>query len=384
MDKKKTGIMTFHASHNTGSMLQALALQHILETKCGVEAEIIDFSNPAQQNMYAPLPRPKNWKQQIKRLIWATTYRQQRRQYAGFDSFARRYFRLSPKACSTRQELAAVAGDYRAIIAGSDQVWNIRCTDADDAYYLDFAPHAAKFAYAVSFGANNPFCLQSQPGHYEALVGDFRYLCVREFNARKWIREATGRDVPVCLDPTMLMDREDWEALVDVGEAPIISGDYIFYYCFSITEKIQRFLHRMSKKYRMPVYFMDAKEWTLKACWRNGIRLAGAYGPTAYLNLVKNARIFITTSFHGTAFATLYEKCFWYIDDGNNDPDRDDRARSFLTQLELLDRYRTISDLEQTDLLQPKDYTQARENLAALRRDSFACLETIAREIGYE
>ena len=71
MDKKKTGIMTFHASHNTGSMLQALALQHILETKCGVEAEIIDFSNPAQQNMYAPLPRPKNWKQQIKQLIWA-------------------------------------------------------------------------------------------------------------------------------------------------------------------------------------------------------------------------------------------------------------------------------------------------------------------------
>ena len=26
-----------------------------------------------------------------------------------------------------------MAGDYRAIIAGSDQVWNIRCTDADGA-----------------------------------------------------------------------------------------------------------------------------------------------------------------------------------------------------------------------------------------------------------
>lgn len=384
MDKKKTGIMTFHASHNSGSMLQALALQHILEAKFGLTAEIIDFSNPAQQNMYAALPRPRNWKQHIKRLIWSTNYRQLRKQYDGYDSFARRYFRLSPKSCSTHQELAALAGDYRAIIAGSDQVWNIRCTDADDAYYLDFAPNAAKFAYAVSFGAHNPFRLQTQPGHYEALVKDFQQLCVREFNARKWIREATGIEAPVCLDPTMLLDREDWENLVDIGETPIIPGDYIFYYCFSLTEQTQRFLRFVSKKYRMPVYFMDAKEWTLKACWRNGIRLAGAYGPDAYLNLVKHAKIFITTSFHGTAFATLFGKCFWYIDDGNNDPEGDDRALSFLTQLGLLDRYRTISHLELTDLLQPKDFTQARANLAALRRESFACLETMVQEINYE
>lgn len=384
MENKKIGIMTFHASHNAGSMLQALALQHVLAQKYGMETEIIDYSNPAQQNMYAPLPQPKNWKQHIKRLIWATNATQLHRQSEGYRAFAKRYFRLSQRFCATGQELAAVAGDYRAIIAGSDQVWNIRCTDADDAYYLDFAPDAAKFAYAVSFGANNPFVLQNEPGHYETLIKAFRQICVREFNAQKWLREATGIEVPVCLDPTMLMDREDWEELVEVGDAPIVRGDYIFYYCFSITEEIQRFLHTVSKKYRMPVYFMDAKEWTLKACWRNGIRLVKHYGPAAYLNLVKHAKIFITTSFHGTAFATLYGKCFWYIDDGSNDPKRDDRALSFLTQLGLMDRYRTISELRQMDLLQQKDYTQARASLVSLRRDSFACLEKIVQEINYE
>ena len=29
----KIGMMTFHASHNNGSMLQALALQHVLEDR---------------------------------------------------------------------------------------------------------------------------------------------------------------------------------------------------------------------------------------------------------------------------------------------------------------------------------------------------------------
>ena len=48
----KIGMMTFHASHNCGSMLQAFALQHTLIEKFGYDAEIIDFSNNAQRNMY--------------------------------------------------------------------------------------------------------------------------------------------------------------------------------------------------------------------------------------------------------------------------------------------------------------------------------------------
>ena len=37
------GIITFHASHNCGSILQAYALQKVLQTKLQYESEIIDF-----------------------------------------------------------------------------------------------------------------------------------------------------------------------------------------------------------------------------------------------------------------------------------------------------------------------------------------------------
>ena len=72
----KIGMMTFHASHNNGSMLQALALQHVLEDRFHQQTELIDFSNRGQRNMYAPIPKPKNWKQAIKSFIWATNMKE--------------------------------------------------------------------------------------------------------------------------------------------------------------------------------------------------------------------------------------------------------------------------------------------------------------------
>lgn len=378
---KKVGIITFHASHNNGSMLQALALQHVLTQRYPVSAEIVNFSNAAQQNMYRPFPRITNWKKLVKNAIWFTNYNQMQKQYNAYNSFSHKYFRLSEGFYGSQDDLRESGQNYAAIIAGSDQVWNIKCTDADDAYYLNWIHGIPKYAYAVSFGANNPFILQKKTGYYESLVRDFRNISVREFNAHKWIAEATGWSVPICLDPTMLLDRDSWEALVDIGDAPVITGDYIFYYCFSITNEVQKFLNRISRIYKMPVYFMDAKEWTLKACWRNNIHLIREYGPDVYLNVVKYARIFITTSFHGTAFSYQYRKCFWYINDGSGSSGKDDRALTFLSQLGLMDRYKTIPELLQTDLLQEKDYTEAEKRLLTLRAESFAYLDKIAEDI---
>lgn len=91
---KKIGMMTFHDSHNNGSMLQALALQHVLSTRYGLNPELIDFSNVGQRNMYAPIPKPKNWKQAIKAMIWATNKSQLKKQFDSFDTFKKKYLRL--------------------------------------------------------------------------------------------------------------------------------------------------------------------------------------------------------------------------------------------------------------------------------------------------
>lgn len=376
----KIGIITFHASHNNGSMLQALALQTVLSKKYDCDVEIIDFSNVQQRNMYSPLPKADNWKRVIKNIIWLTQYRQMVEQYNAYNRFSQKYFRLTEKNYKYSSELRELDGKYDAVIAGSDQVWNIACTDADDAYYLNFLKKTPKYGYAVSFGANNPFILDGEKKTHKELVEQFSQISVREKNAKKWIQEALGREVPICLDPTMLLNTEQWENLVDIGKGPIIKGEYIYYYCFSITEDVQRFLKWLSKKTGMPVYFMEAKEWTLKMCWRNKIKLIRAYGPDVYMNVVKYSKLFITTSFHGTAFATIFKKNFWYISDGKVNK-TDDRAQSFLTQLGLMGRYKTIEELMTTDLSCGPDYSEPYIKLAELQKSSYAYLDGVINEI---
>ena len=96
----KIGILTFHNSHNCGLMLQALALQTVLENRYNATVRIIDFSNEAQQNMYAPIPKPSNWKRLIKSIIWSTNYTQMVKQYNAFDSFSKKYFKLTESRLS--------------------------------------------------------------------------------------------------------------------------------------------------------------------------------------------------------------------------------------------------------------------------------------------
>lgn len=51
----KVGIITFHASHNCGSMLQAFALTTVLKNM-NIPCEIIDFANEGSRAMYNSIP----------------------------------------------------------------------------------------------------------------------------------------------------------------------------------------------------------------------------------------------------------------------------------------------------------------------------------------
>lgn len=377
----KIGIITFHNSYNCGSMLQCLALQTVLKNRYGADPEIIDFSNEGQKSMYKPFWPVTGFKSLIKNALWATVYKRVVEQGKVYDNFEHRYFNLTDHEYTDCSQLKSLNNCYSKFITGSDQVWNIRCMDADEAYYLSFVDDPKKKnAYAVSFGANNPFIDSADGSRYKKLVSEFNHLSVREHNAQKWVADAIGRKPILCLDPTMLLSDSDWAETVDFGNEPLIEGDYIFYYCFSISQEAASFLGNVSKKLNMPVYFFDPKEWALRCCWKNGIRLVSSYGPAAFLNYMKYARVVFTTSFHGTAFSTIFHKDFWYIDSGNNDLSKDDRAVSFLTQLELMGRYKTIPVLLESDLLEKPDYGNSDLALKKLRNDAFSYLESVVND----
>ncbi|MBS6161159.1 MAG: polysaccharide pyruvyl transferase family protein [Firmicutes bacterium] len=376
---EKIGLITFHASNNCGSMLQAFALQTVLKDKLNVENELIDFSNIGQKEMYKPYWKVTGIKSVIKNALWFTVHNQIKKQIVEYEQFSDKYFDISEQSYETTKELEKVNGKYSKYITGSDQVWNICCMDADDAYYLSFVEDGKKYAYAVSFGANNPFVL-NKGDYYKTLVEKFDGISVREANAKKWIGQALNINVPICLDPTMLLNQEEWERYIDIGQEAIIPGQYIFYYCFSISQTIAKFLRETSKRLKMPVYFLEPKEWALRCCWKDSIKLVGKYGPEVFLNLMKNATVIFTTSFHGTAFSTIFHKNFWYIDSGNNDLDKDDRAVSFLTQLGLMERYRTVDYLKNHELIDKPDYNRVDYKWNELVEQSMKYLEKVVND----
>ena len=64
----KIGILTFHRSENYGSVLQAWALCQQINALPDCQAELIDYSNRAQQDLYALFLPPKSVKNIAKNL----------------------------------------------------------------------------------------------------------------------------------------------------------------------------------------------------------------------------------------------------------------------------------------------------------------------------
>ncbi len=375
----KIGIITFHASLNCGSMLQAYALREVLIEKYGAEVEIINYSNWGQRNYYANWDwflRPSVLKSNIKSIPYYSAIEKMRSDYLEFE---KDYLGIKGKLLKKKSDLKGIDSKYDIVIAGGDQVWNVRCRDADDAYFLSFVTSAKKVAYSPSLGARNinKECLN--PSKYAKLIQQFDYLSVRENNGQKWIKELTGLDIPIIADPTVLYTGEQWEKKLDIKE--INSGKFILYYAFYYSnEENNKILKAVSEKYKMPIYIIDSKQWNIHKLDQYGIQLWKRSGPIGLLTLMKNAQISLVQSFHGIVFSALFHKTFWSLRNSVIKNQNDDRARVILKQTGLENRAIRYEDLLETDLLEPVDYHDVDNNLQKMRDEAFDYIESFLRD----
>lgn len=296
-----------------------------------------------------------------------------KKQHALYESFITNKLRLSTGVYKSNKELQNAHFDYTHYITGSDQVWNIACPDADTAYYLDFVKKGKKIAYAVSTGATDIAQKANNYGVYKKLVDDFDFISVREQNTVSQFQKMTGRsDIELLIDPTLLFTQEDWENHFNLNK-PMVKGDYIFYYAFHYDDAVNKVVMEIAKRMNMPAYIMEAKAWGPKGCNKSGLKLCEYSGPTAFLNLMKFAKLSLTTSFHGTVFSVIFRKCFWFIDSAMHNP-MDDRAATLINRLGLPERLiqgKTLL-LQKVDVM--PDYSQMDNRITALQSTAKAFL----------
>lgn len=375
----KIGLITFHKSYNCGSILQAYALKTVLTEKLGHECEIIDFSNLGQQRMYSVLVIPKRFKDVLRDGLYTIFYIPMKRHYNDYKQFIDELFGLNGKTYSTSEEMISdhVEDKYDVLVCGSDQVWNTKCRDADDAYFLDFAKNTKKVAYATSMGAER---IKTQGEavalHYKELLDSFSAISVRERSACKWIGELTDKEVTITADPTLLLPREYFDRLLP-QKAPV-KGKFIFYYSFGYNHCINKIVKELANKTGLPVYVMNAEYWGRQHLFTYGFKLTKHSGPGVFLALMRDAEIVVTTSLHGSIFASKYEKCFWYIKGADHDPN-DDRSTSLLAQLGLTNRFVDRNELMARDPFEKVDYGLTDDQVNELIKSSMEFLKEALR-----
>ena len=370
----KIGILTFHSSHNCGSMLQAFALQYILQNRFNQDCEIINYSNRMSKNMYGPIDLRLNkagLKNNINRVRFHSAFKNS---YKDYQAFFKQYLVLSKEKISTINGLSKIAQKYDMIISGGDQIWNVRCGDAGKEYYLNFTHSVKKVAYSPSLGGSNILKYADNLQEYKSLLNEFSYISVREPNGKKWLETLTERDVEIIADPTLLLSPQEWCTALPI---PDIQEEYIFNYAFyhnRIDTNI--ILQKISQETGLPIYTIDFKSFAMYRLDKFGFRRYQSTGPLSFLSLMKNASLVLTQSFHGTLFSALFNRPFWsYNWEGMHNPE-DDRATAILKQLGLEERYQMIEDLEKNkNIFQPINYKLVNQKIEVLRNQALAYIK---------
>lgn len=306
----RVGIITFHASHNYGSMLQAYALQQTV-LSLGHDCRIINLRTPIQKSFYKPFFLLPGYRRKLKAFVYPKLAIADYRKHRLFEEFLQKNLKLTDEEYNSATELAAADLDFDAYISGSDQIWNTKCFDHASSYFLDFVKSGKRVAYAPSMGPRPEVevadkftpAIKEYLRHYSA-------VSVREKRTADKIRQICGIDPQVVADPTLLLSQEEWSALA--GSKPVIDGDYILIYT--------PWYDNYKNLYVSAAKFAESRNITIISSTQEEYRIWGhnpkfkylpATGPIEFLNLVKYSQGVFCGSFHAVVFSIIFGKPFY-------------------------------------------------------------------------
>ncbi len=255
---------------------------------------------------------------------------------------------------------------YGTYIVGSDQVW--RDWFGGDwsrfgNFFLRFVKNkkAKRIAYSASFGVDDLYSAGINARNKKKivrLIKKFDAISVRENSAVRLVEQLKGK-ATTCLDPSLLLTKDDYSRLIDqssaVREVEVLP---VFSYLLDPTE---------AKEDVVKSFGEANKTETTNIRPRNGKRLPPM---ELWLKCFRDSEIIITDSFHGAAFSIINRKKFIVI--GN-------KTRGLARMTDLLEPLglggRLISEddldtLELSDLMKPIDWEKVEKILNDRIKDS--------------
>jgi hypothetical protein len=258
-----------------------------------------------------------SWKDKLYHIIGCVIYYcQRKKRYIAFEDFISEH--ISPYTSSTEET-------YDVLIYGSDQIWRKQreIGNYNPVYFGKIIKALKHVSFAASMGKlpdteKDKLCLKK-------LFSNLEKISVRERELKELV-ENLGYHCRQDIDPTLLLGKDEW-----INSLHIVNR---------YKEKYVLFYNLLPNAFDMQKVkdFASAKGLKIKILYSGAFkfptseRLSTA-GPADFLDLFYGADFILTSSFHGLAFALIFNKPFYAAFSENSG-----RAASLLESLNLSDR----------------------------------------------
>mgnify|MGYP002624186028 CR=1 FL=1 len=289
----KIGKITLDGYFNYGNVLQNYALRHILLQY----ADTVDSIWHSQENFIVYTWYKWSWKEPIK---WLLNYRGFRNQlfcdHYGMEmvrqgrikEWCDRYIGIKRV-----DDLSKITTAYDYFVVGSDQVWNPYFSDLDHCF-LTFTPKEKRIAYAASI--SSPDIPENVKQMFKQGLTEMAHISMREQAGADMVKSFSGRDVPVVVDPTLLLTADEWRK-VSRQPAWYHGENYILTYFLGKRPEV---VDKLSNETGLPVVNILDKD----------VYEHYVTSPDEFLWAIEHAKLLYTDSFHGTVFSILFRTPF--------------------------------------------------------------------------
>ena len=369
----KIGILTHPLASNYGGILQNYALQTVLK-QIGHAPVTLDYVN----DLSCKIKMLSVVKRLLRRLrgeniplrVWPTD-----KELEIIELNVRRF--INNNINRTRRvrfsELAKLKSEgFEALIVGSDQVWRGDRGHIERYFFSDFTDlDVPKISYAASMGVDWWSFSESDTVICRQLATKFKAVSVREASAVRLCKEHLNINATLVLDPTLLLNKEDYESLLNGGE-PDKQHKQMMVYVLDKSNAKSEIVQAMGEKLQLQPHSVMADAHFYEV-GQKGLEYCIFPAVEDWLKGFRDADYVVTDSFHGMVFSVIFNKQFVAI--ANNKRGRS-RFSSFLEMLGLGERL--VESKEQAHRLLDRaiDYNRVNQLLNLKRKESLEFLRS--------
>ena len=309
----KIGIVTLPLRLNYGGILQCYALQNVLE-RLGNDVEVIQVKHrgyPLPSGVRGALIYGRRALLKLLRISDTPVFaeKQLNTQWPVISEHTRRFINqyIHVREISSYDEIDSK--DYDVFVVGSDQVWRPAYSNLYQCF-LQFAENwdVKRIAYAASFGTDEKEYTSEQIAVCKSLIKKFDAVSVREDSGVTLCEDYFGVCAQHVLDPTLLLDKEDYISLVEASGIDTSGGDLFVYMLDPLSEKTAIVEDIAAEKHLTPFTVKAKSDY-------NYAPLEDRIQPPVeqWLRGFMDAKFVVTDSFHGSVFSILFNKPFIVI-----------------------------------------------------------------------